>query len=68
MRSIGNKLILEQDYIYCRENKLDRITKGYVVHHINGIKTDNRIENLQLMTRKEHMNIHRKTTTGEITF
>lgn len=30
-----------------------------VVHHINGVKTDNRVENLELMTANKHNMIHR---------
>ena len=31
-----------------------------VVHHKNKIRNDNRIENLQLMTFKEHASFHMK--------
>ena len=42
------------------------------VHHINEIKSDNRKENLQLMTKSEHMSLHikkdRKKQKGEMTY
>lgn len=36
------------------------IPKGYIVHHIHGDKHDNRIENLIMLSKKQHGMIHSK--------
>jgi len=38
------------------------IPKGYIIHHKNSNRADNRITNLQAMTRSEHMALHKVWT------
>lgn len=44
--------------VCCKKHGLTYLPKGMCVHHINGIRTDNRWYNLQLMTKKEHVRLH----------
>lgn len=63
---IGGKYILE--YRLIAEKKIGRrLMSNEIVHHINGDVTDNRAENLEIMTQAEHASIHsRKLTPIEV--
>ena len=44
--------VLEHRYIWQKHN--GPIPRGWIVHHLNGIKNDNRIENLVAVSRTNH--------------
>ena len=51
----------KQEHIIVAEKMLGRpLEENEVVHHINKNKKDNTPENLLVMTRSEHINLHRK--------
>lgn len=42
-----------------------KIPDGYVIHHLNGNKLDNRIQNLQCVGRSNHIIFHNKNISDE---
>lgn len=56
-------------YVYEHRLKMERklgrrLRRGEVVHHRNGVKSDNRLINLELITAADHMRHHARATGG----
>ncbi|MEW6095577.1 MAG: HNH endonuclease signature motif containing protein [bacterium] len=47
------------------EKNYGKIPQGYEIHHINGKKDDNRIENLEIMLSSEHKSKHSRFRSEE---
>lgn len=56
-RADKNGYVMEHIVIFERETGIE-IPDGCCIHHINGDKSDNRISNLCMMTRKGHISFH----------
>lgn len=51
-----NRSLLHRDIWESHHGVTNHLTHD--IHHINEIKTDNRLENLQLLTKAEHTKLH----------
>lgn len=57
-RSRNNKLTRKYEHKLVAEQAYGSVPKGHHVHHANEIRTDNRAENLSIVSPKEHVNAH----------
>ena len=57
---IANPNVWQYYSIYLFEQKYGKVPSGHVIHHVNKISDDDRIENLVCVSRAEHTKIHKK--------
>lgn len=62
--SVDGEQRLEHRYIWEQYHKKP-IPQGHQVHHINGKKADNRIENLKVVSNSEHQKLHNQARNKE---
>jgi len=53
---IDGKRIDEHRFVW--QKAYGVIPKGYIIHHIDGNKRNNKLDNLQMMTQSDHVKLH----------
>ncbi len=61
---VNGLIVMEHRHIWEQHN--GKIPKDMFIHHKNGNPQDNHINNLQMVTRKEHGEIHKKATNKRL--
>ena len=56
----GGKYVYQFEHRRVWEDANGSIPDGHCIHHRNGIKTDNRLGNLELMSVPEHISHHKR--------
>ncbi len=65
-KRFNGKLILNSHFVWLKHNNLEKVPKGYVIHHKNEDSLDDNIENLILMTDKAHKQLQKKKGCGKV--
>lgn len=55
---IKHKRIYLHHKVFCEACGLDRVPKGFVIHHVDCNKANNDLENLALLTDRAHQRLH----------
>jgi len=58
---MDDRIISAQDFVWCNTpGNLSYIPKGFVIHHIDGVRLNNDPDNLFLISRSDHSKLHWK--------